>query len=235
MAKCSSCSAPLPPGELVCSYCGLRNDVDLQGIHHNTTAAPDEIRTCPNCDKPMPTIDLKVGGKFLIERCKDCKGLFFDSGELEFLLEKSVTNVFEIDHQRLDVLSREKKAPAVRYIKCPVCAKIMNRVNFGHKSGVVADKCKAHGTFLESGELKALMEWMKAGGQLLHHQMQKEKQEQEAKQEKRRQERASQVRSENRAAEIREQYSSRNARYWRDSRRSPDLFDVIGGVIRFFT
>jgi Zn-finger nucleic acid-binding protein len=43
----------------------------------------------------------------------------------------------------------------------------MNRVNFGVRSGVVIDKC-VHGIWLDSGELRKLLEWRKAGGQLYH-------------------------------------------------------------------
>ncbi len=53
------------------------------------------------------------------------------------------------------------------YIKCPVCQKMMNRVKFGTRSGVVIDRCKADGVWLDSGELKHLFEWSKAGGQIL--------------------------------------------------------------------
>ena len=47
----------------------------------------------------------------------------------------------------------------------------MNRVNFGHRSGVVVDRCKAHGIWLDNGEITHLMEWKKAGGQLLQAQL----------------------------------------------------------------
>jgi Zn-finger nucleic acid-binding protein len=55
----------------------------------------------------------------------------------------------------------------VKYIKCPVCDKFMNRLNFGSRSGVIVDKCKEHGIWLDGGELKQIMEWTKAGGKLL--------------------------------------------------------------------
>ena len=43
----------------------------------------------------------------------------------------------------------------------------MNRVNYGVKSGVIIDRCKNHGVWLDGGELRHLMEWMKMGGKLL--------------------------------------------------------------------
>lgn len=97
MANCSNCSAPLPSGSIRCEYCGSRNDIDLKGINYYTTNEPESERICPRCNVRLKTIDLKVEGKFLVERCDECLGLFFDPGELEALLQATVTNVFAID------------------------------------------------------------------------------------------------------------------------------------------
>jgi Zn-finger nucleic acid-binding protein len=43
----------------------------------------------------------------------------------------------------------------------------MSRHVFGYRSGVVIDQCKGHGVWLDSGEVTHLLEWKKAGGQLL--------------------------------------------------------------------
>ena len=60
---------------------------------------------------------------------------------------------------------------------------LMNRVNFGRRSGVVIDQCIKHGIWLDSGELTHLLEWKKAGGQLLQEQhaaeLEKQKQRQQ--------------------------------------------------------
>jgi len=172
MTNCKNCSGPLPPNTNICKYCGTRNDMDLKIIHKHTQESPDSNRICPRCDITLFTIDLKIKGRFLIEKCEKCYGLFFDPGELEALLDNSVSNVFNINHKQLENLGKEIRHDnyKVMYIKCPVCRKLMNRVNFGTRSGVIVDKCKEHGVWLDGGELKHLMEWVKAGGQLLHHQ-----------------------------------------------------------------
>lgn len=53
---------------------------------------------------------------------------------------------------------------AVRYRKCVQCGKIMNRVNFGRVSGTVVDVCRGHGTFLDAGELHAIVTFIESGG-----------------------------------------------------------------------
>lgn len=189
MANCKNCGAALPGGMLVCAYCGTRQDVDLKGLHKYTVTAPESERICPRCNKPMQTIDLKIEGKFLVERCQLCMGMFFDPGELEALLDKSVSNVYHIDYNQIEAIRNAKRHDEfpVTYIKCPICQKLMNRINFGTQSGVIVDTCKGHGMWLDGGELRQLMEWMKAGGKLHHQQKELEynkiqKQEEETKQ-----------------------------------------------------
>lgn len=169
MARCSNCKAPLPPGSILCEYCGNRTDIDLKGIHYYTTHESDTPRICPRCNIKLKTVDLKISGRFLIDRCQQCLGIFFDPGELELLLDTTVNNVMEIDNPGLKAIN-EKREPnqyPVSYIKCPVCSRLMHRLNYGAKSGVIVDSCKEHGIWLDGGELRQLLEWTKLGGQLL--------------------------------------------------------------------
>jgi len=136
----------------------------------------------------MATIDLSTSlGPFLIERCSVCYGLFFDPGELEQLLDQGVSGAFVIDYAMLDKLAAEQRGrrETVKYISCPVCGKLMNRINYGTRSGVVIDRCREHGVWLDAGELKRLLEWTKAGGQLFHHQVAEERKKIEEQQAKR--------------------------------------------------
>jgi Zn-finger nucleic acid-binding protein len=123
----------------------------------------------------LKTIDLNINGRFLIERCDECLGLFFDPNELETVLEATVANVFTINRSQLESINALKRSDyGVSYLKCPVCSTIMNRVNFGVKSGVIIDRCREHGVWLDGGELRHLFEWMKAGGKLLQQEREEE-------------------------------------------------------------
>jgi Zn-finger nucleic acid-binding protein len=168
MAKCISCAAPLPANTNKCSYCGSYNDVDLNNRHSYTAIQRRPDRLCPHCEKPLQTIN--INGTVLIERCEYCFGLFFDPGEIDILLESTIPNVSDANRQYLDNINKDRHQAnkKVKYIKCPVCRTFMNRRVFGHRSGVVVDRCKNHGIWLDSGEITHLMEWKKAGGQLLH-------------------------------------------------------------------
>jgi Zn-finger nucleic acid-binding protein len=172
MARCTSCSAPLLANTNRCLYCNSRSDVDLHAKHPYRVEKSVTHRICPNCDKPLQTIRLKMAEPLYIERCHTCFGLFFDKGEIETVLQNSVSNVFDINRQHIDNINKDRypKQQKIRYVKCPECRRHMNRVNFGNRSGVVVDQCIIHGIWLDSGELTHLLEWKKAGGQLLHQQ-----------------------------------------------------------------
>ncbi len=169
MRRCHACSAPLQANSNICRYCNVRNDIDLHGQIDFTVQTPRSDKTCPACDIPLQTIDLYNDGSLLIERCPDCFGLFFDPGEIETLLENSVSGVQQINRKLITIVNRERSQhrKKVRYLKCPACRQFMRRINFGHRSGVVIDRCEAHGVWLDNGEITHLMEWKKAGGQRL--------------------------------------------------------------------
>lgn len=186
MANCVNCGAPLVGNLLICQYCKTRQDVDLALISRYTVEKPGCGRICPRCHIPLQLIDLGLDGKFYIERCTRCLGLFFDPNELETLLDKTISHVHEVDRPRLDEIRNVKRSCeyALGYIDCPVCKKLMQRINFGSGSGVIVDKCREHGLWLDGGELRQILEWVKAGGALYHKQKQLENARLELEQEK---------------------------------------------------
>lgn len=176
MAKCTSCSAPLPANSQICSYCGVRNDIDIRGKHAYRFLNRDSLRICPECQTHLQTIRLDLESPLEIERCETCYGLFFDPGDVEALLNSAVSPVSFANLQLLDNINKDRYQSdrPIKYQKCPVCQLLMNRVAFGHRSGVVIDQCKSHGVWLDGGEISHLLEWKKAGGQLLDQKKQAE-------------------------------------------------------------
>ncbi|MBN1577553.1 MAG: zf-TFIIB domain-containing protein [Chitinispirillaceae bacterium] len=191
MPYCKSCAAPLPAYTSRCEYCGVKNDVDLQGISEFTVSQQHSDRRCPLCNIPLETISLKKTDNFSIERCPTCMGLFFDPDELNALLDKSIEQVYSINLKKIWTMNQMESRDQYRaraYIKCPVCGELMNRVNFGARSGAVVDQCR-HGIWLDNGELRKLLEWRKAGGKFLHEQIMSERAEREKKERKEREKR----------------------------------------------
>jgi Zn-finger nucleic acid-binding protein len=232
MANCSNCSAPLPGNSITCQYCGSRNDIDLTGIHYHTTHELESPRTCPRCNISLKTINVQTAGTFLIERCEQCLGLFFDPGELEALLEATVSNVFDVKRGQIDSINSSLRSGdyGVNYVKCPDCAQFMNRVSFGAKSGVIVDRCKAHGVWLDGGELRHLFEWMKAGGKLLdqeRREQQHKELDQQRNQESARREQASTGMNYVVPASFEDYGSGLRS-------QDPDLFGMVCSAIGFF-
>lgn len=170
MPLCSSCSAPLPVNTCRCGYCGTRNDMNFSAVGRFSVDDQPSRRLCPDCAVVLKTVRVDTGaGLFAVERCEGCFGLFFDVGEVKAFLDAAVSPAFTFDLREITTINEERASFSrpVRYVRCPECGVLMNRVNYGARSGVVVDQCKDHGMWLNNGELVHLMEWKKAGGQLL--------------------------------------------------------------------
>lgn len=163
--SCASCGGNVCLNSNSCKYCGTKYDRDLARIKFGTEETKSG-RECPDCNSGLTSIDIEIGGRFLIERCGECFGVFLDPLELEEFFERIYNHHGPISTIRLSELSENTKiSKVVRYRKCPVCSSFMARRNFGHRSGVIMDICRKHGTWLDAGELQQLIRWSKAGGQ----------------------------------------------------------------------
>ena len=159
--KCQNCGATLTG--IVCAYCGARNEVDLKKRYDVHTSTE---RVCPNCEIFLDTIMIDKEKALYIEQCKHCQGIFLDFGELEALMEREIV---KSEKKEITILQevinnprvREKK---VKYKKCPQCRKMMARFNYKQRSGVIIDRCGSCGYWLDSGELRQIMEWVKLSG-----------------------------------------------------------------------
>lgn len=151
--RCWRCFALAFAGTDHCARCGAR--LGLEG-----DLGPTEMR-CPGCDGDhLHTIDV---GEHRIRECPACTGVFVDHPTLELITHASEAEA--------GVRLRGGPAPqtisvtdAVVYRKCPACAKVMNRQNFGRSSGIIVDICKEHGVYFDAHELTAILEFVASGG-----------------------------------------------------------------------
>jgi len=177
--NCPCCSAPLQENTVVCSYCGSRQDVDLQGWSRAEASGPSADLRCPDGHGPLEEVRLGREGNLRLGRCSNCLGLFLTPEALEQLLIEAVVPVEEVNRALLDQLVNHPRseAGAFRYKPCPRCGELMNRRLFGKRSGVILDRCRDHGSWLDAGELRQLMEWTRAGGRIHHEEMEREERE----------------------------------------------------------
>jgi Zn-finger nucleic acid-binding protein len=132
---------------------------------------------CPACKVPMTA--MRVGTTALLE-CGSCYGTWLDTATFIGLCSsKEDRGSFAKDFGK-----NERTAVAqsrVVYFPCPVCGKIMNRQNFGRASGVVIDVCKGDGTWLQQGELHAVLTFIDTGGLERARDMERIREKEEAK------------------------------------------------------
>ncbi len=137
-----------------CSHCGA------EAARAAVAAGQSE---CPRC-RPL-RLNVTAVGEALVEDCVRCGGLWLDPKSFQKILD-------DREHQAAYVgLGAPRAMPhaavpegRVRYVPCPRCGKIMNRVNFARCSGVIVDVCKGHGVWFDADELRQIVEFVRAGG-----------------------------------------------------------------------
>ena len=138
-------------GSRFCAQCGA------EAFREVVESAP---LPCPRCNATMQA--LKLGGTRASE-CAECGGLWLDAQSLQRLVDEREQHASIIGELSRHV-SRASTPETIRYVPCPRCTKLMNRVNFAHSSGVILDVCKADGVWLDRGELQRVLGFVDAGG-----------------------------------------------------------------------
>jgi Zn-finger nucleic acid-binding protein len=122
----------------------------------------DGTLPCPGCKNRMQAIH--VGDTPLFE-CGECHATWLDSDTFTKLCANREAHGAVADMLGPKIVGpKATTQTGVRYLPCPACQKVMNRENFGHRSGVIIDVCKGHGVWLERGELHAVLAFVDAGG-----------------------------------------------------------------------
>jgi Zn-finger nucleic acid-binding protein len=151
--QCPSCFGMMFVGSRHCPRCGTR----AERAETSATAR----RQCPRCRVEMGSVSL---GATTLRECAQCGGLWVDMVSFEQICADR--------EQQAAVLGAASPAPSntvdgggrVRYVPCPECDQLMNRINFARCSGVIVDVCKGHGTWFDPEELTEIVEFIRAGG-----------------------------------------------------------------------
>ena len=106
---------------------------------------------------------LALGGADVRE-CGACGGLWLDPATLQRLCDAREQHATITGMLAARVPSAGGAVDAVRYVPCPACHRLMNRVNFARTSGVIMDVCRAHGVWLDRGELERVVGFVDGGG-----------------------------------------------------------------------
>jgi Zn-finger nucleic acid-binding protein len=139
-------------GEKFCSHCGA--------VSQRIETPASGTMLCPKCQSDMKSVQV---GKSSLWECPSCEGMWVDATTLQRICAEK--------EQQAAVLGMPVDAPTpahletnFRYIPCPVCQALMNRINFARCSGVVIDVCKSHGAWFDKDELRRIVEFIRSGG-----------------------------------------------------------------------
>jgi Zn-finger nucleic acid-binding protein len=150
---CPSCFGLMFRGAKFCSHCGARADrVEVEGGEHEL---------CPRCRIPLKAV---MVGSTNLEECPKCEGIWADTTTFDQICADREKQATVLGMATPLPESEGKLEETIRYIPCPVCQKLMNRVNFANCSHVIVDVCKGHGTWLDRDELRRIVEFIRAGG-----------------------------------------------------------------------
>ncbi len=151
---CPRCFAMMFVGAKHCSSCGARAE--------EAGAAGGTAASCPRCRVPLESIAV---GSASLRECARCDGLWVDVESFERIVsEREEQSAVLGAAALLPKQGAGGGADAVRYVPCPECGQLMNRVNFARCSGVVVDVCKGHGTWFDRDELRRIVEFIRGGG-----------------------------------------------------------------------
>ncbi len=111
---------------------------------------------CPVCKSDIIVVEYN---KIELDYCTDCQGVWFDSGELELLLES-----INLESQNIflsNILSSEEAESSEKKRKCPICGQKMKKTGIGQEPEILIDVCqRGDGLWFDGGELGQLTRQM---------------------------------------------------------------------------
>ncbi|MBI4835509.1 MAG: zf-TFIIB domain-containing protein [Planctomycetes bacterium] len=104
---------------------------------------------CPVCNEAMIVVEHKG---VELDYCSECKGAWFDSGELELLFEA-------VDLKKLDdLMALPAKEIREQLRPCPICRRKMDKIALGKNPEIIIDRCiNKEGLWFDGGELGKVM------------------------------------------------------------------------------
>lgn len=158
---CASCLGMIFAGSAHCGHCGARVFAPATGEPDRDGDASD-ARRCPRCAHGL--VATAIGSTFL-EECGACGGVWVDARSFaELCANRQEQAAYVGAGSPLEAARVAHTDERVRYVKCPDCGAVMNRVNFARWSGVIVDVCKRHGTWFDRDELRQIVEFIRSGG-----------------------------------------------------------------------
>ena len=108
---------------------------------------------CPVCKYDMIVVEYH---NIELDYCTACKGVWFDSGELELILKSHGPE--EVKLFLDNILDSPEATSSEKKRKCPICGHKMKKTTLGEKPKTLIDLCsKEHGVWFDGGEVTQLI------------------------------------------------------------------------------
>lgn len=149
---CHSCSTPL--------------------MRHGAVAPETELR-CPSCTGRPPLVSRRLGRVAVAAYdCASCGGLWMEKEVFEVLADRARAGKMPelaaggvVSPAAPSDQGPASAANGPAYRPCVLCGALMNRRNYGRKSGVIVDVCSRHGLWFDLHEIDRLLRWIREGGE----------------------------------------------------------------------
>jgi Zn-finger nucleic acid-binding protein len=177
--NCPDCGAAVPANSTECEFCHARlatigcpkcYGLVFVGSKHCPHCGSDVTQMATRDDKSL-ACPRKCGalrpvrfGSIDMYHCETCNGLWVDTATLQRLVAERLKPSPMLGTGIPSPPAARIKLENVQYAPCPICQRLMNRVNFAHASGVIVDVCTNHGTWFDADELRRVLEFITAGG-----------------------------------------------------------------------
>jgi Zn-finger nucleic acid-binding protein len=108
---------------------------------------------CPVCKYDMIVVEYR---NIELDYCNSCRGVWFDSGELELLLK---SQGLEEPKAFFDgILNSQEVSSAEKKRTCPICGRKMKKTPIGGQPEILIDICRDnHGLWFDGGEVTQLI------------------------------------------------------------------------------
>lgn len=103
-------------------------------------------------------------GPVNVSACAKCDGVWVNRETFDAICADREQQAAILGGRPLSLTRLILTLEEVRYLPCPDCRTLMNRVNFAGRSGVIVDTCREHGTWFDADELRHIVEFIRSGG-----------------------------------------------------------------------
>ena len=109
---------------------------------------------CPACKHDTIVVEYH---SIELDYCNNCKGVWFDSGELELLLKSQGLKESKLFSD--GILTSKEVSSSEEKRNCPICDRKMKKTAIGGQPEILIDACRnEHGLWFDGGEVTQLMQ-----------------------------------------------------------------------------